>query len=63
MKTKRLNSGSLQGVKRKVRVLARIEAITEAAGHLRLDWTDDPVEKLEGLKIANWLDKKARRLK
>ena len=38
---------------------ARYEALAEAAGHLRLSWTDDPVEFAEGLKMAARLDKQA----
>ncbi len=60
MKTKGLNSAGMQHNEREVRLHARIEAMTEAAEHLRQDWTNDPVEKMEGLKIADWLDKKAR---
>ena len=40
---------------------ARFEALTEAAGHLRLDWTDDKLEWEEGKKIAAWLDREAEK--
>lgn len=38
---------------------ARYEALLEAAGHLRLTWTEDPLEYRQGLKMADWLEKRA----
>lgn len=38
---------------------ARYEALAEAADHLRLTWSDDPVEVEQGLEMADWLDGKA----
>lgn len=38
---------------------ARYEALAEAAEHLRMTWTDCEIEIEEGLRIAEWLDRKA----
>lgn len=38
---------------------ARYEALSEAAQHLRMDWTDDPTESAQGEEMANWLDKQS----
>ena len=38
---------------------ARYEALAEAAEHLRMTWTDCDLEIEEGLRIAEWLDRKA----
>lgn len=38
---------------------ARYEALGEAADHLRLTWTHDPVEIEQGLEMADWLDGQA----
>jgi hypothetical protein len=35
-----------------IRAEARAEAYNEAAGHLEQTWTDDPIEREEGLKLA-----------
>jgi hypothetical protein len=34
---------------------ARGAAYEECAGHLELDWTDDPAEKQEGLRLSELL--------
>jgi hypothetical protein len=44
------------------RLRARAFAYEEAAGHLGLDWTDDPLEFEEGLKLAEKLDAEYDRL-
>jgi hypothetical protein len=33
-------------------LLARAEALEECAGHLELEWTDDPLERAEGMKLG-----------
>lgn len=38
---------------------ARYEALAEAAEHLRVNWSVDPVELREGHEMSHWLDKKA----
>lgn len=40
-------------------LLARAEALAECAEHLRQDWTDNPLERAEGAKIAERLDSEA----
>jgi hypothetical protein len=40
-------------------MLARYEALTEAALHLEMDWTDVPSERAEGLVIAEQLKREA----
>jgi len=42
---------------------ARIEAFEEAARHLRLRWTDDPMEIKAGNELADKLDREADRLR
>jgi hypothetical protein len=44
------------------RLRARAHAYEEAAGHLELDWTDDPTEFEEGIKLSNKLEAEYRRL-
>lgn len=34
------------------RLFAKAEALEECAGHLELDWTEDPVEREEGNKLV-----------
>lgn len=34
---------------------ARFQALDEASEHLRMNWTDDPVEAIEGEVMADWL--------
>lgn len=38
---------------------ARYEAYLEASGHLRLDWTEDETERVEGNKVADMLERQA----
>jgi|GEM_PF-2488661 len=39
---------------------ARYEALAEAAEHLLLlDWTDKPIERTEGVAMAEWLKNQA----
>lgn len=38
---------------------ARYEALSEAAEHLLMDWTDEPTEHAEGLVMSDWLKKEA----
>lgn len=40
--------------------LARIEALEEAAGHLEMDWTEDPEERKQGTWVALVLRHAAR---
>lgn len=41
-------------------MVARYEALTEAAMHLELmDWTDEPSERVEGAVMADWLKREA----
>lgn len=40
---------------------ARNEALEEAAGHLELEWTDDPCERKAGLALAAELRSKIKR--
>ena len=42
-------------------MVARYEALTEAAMHLELDWTDVPSEREEGIVIADWLKREAQK--
>lgn len=44
------------------RLRARAFAYEEAAGHLELDWTDDPMEFEEGLRLAEKLNAEYDRL-
>jgi hypothetical protein len=44
------------------RLRARAYAYEEAAGHLELDWTDNPMEFEEGLRLAKKLDAEYIRL-
>lgn len=44
------------------RLRARAYAYEEAAGHLELDWTDDPMEFEEGLRLAEKLNAEYDRL-
>ena len=44
------------------RLRARAFAYEEAAGHLELDWTNDPVEYEEGLRLAEKLQGEYDRL-
>ncbi len=34
------------------RLRARAEAYREAADHLEMDWTEDPIERAEGRKLT-----------
>lgn len=38
---------------------ARAEALEEAAGHLELDWTEDPIEREQGDIVTAMLRKMA----
>ncbi|HAL2109913.1 TPA: hypothetical protein H5X26_004992 [Escherichia coli] len=40
---------------------ARYEALTEAAEHLLMDWTDNTIEHAEGLVMSDWLKEQARK--
>ena len=40
---------------------ARYEALNEAAEHLLMTWTDNPVESAEGLVMSDWLKEQARK--
>lgn len=43
-------------------MVARYEALTEAAMHLELmDWTDVPSEREEGAVMADWLKREAQK--
>lgn len=43
-------------------MVARYEALTEAAMHLELvDWTDIPSEREEGVVMADWLKREAQK--
>lgn len=46
----------------KRQMIARYEALTEAAMHLELvDWTDVPSEREEGVVMADWLKREAQK--
>lgn len=34
---------------------ARFQALDEASEHLRMNWTDNPLEAVEGEVMADWL--------
>ncbi|WP_147464747.1 hypothetical protein [Pseudomonas cannabina] len=38
---------------------ARYEALAEASEHLRMNWTDVPIEAVEGEIMAEWLHTQA----
>jgi hypothetical protein len=38
---------------------ARYEALAEASEHLRMNWTDKPIEAAEGEIMADWLQAQA----
>lgn len=38
---------------------ARYEALVEASEHLRMNWTNKPLEAVEGEVMANWLHTQA----
>lgn len=38
---------------------ARYEALVEASEHLRMNWTNKPLEAVEGEVMANWLQTQA----
>lgn len=42
-------------------MVARYEALTEAALHLEMDWTDEPSEKTEGIVMSDWLKREAQK--
>ena len=44
-------------------LLARAEVYAEAAGHLELEWTEDPIERAEGNKIKLKFYREAARLR
>lgn len=46
----------------KERTEARIQALEECADHLELHWTDDNLEREEGMKLAGQLRRKVREL-
>lgn len=39
---------------------ARFQALDEAAEHLTLAWTDNPIEQQEGYAMSQWLREQAR---
>lgn len=45
------------------RLRARANAYEEAAGHLELNWTDDPLEREEGDRLTRLLQAECRRLR
>jgi hypothetical protein len=49
-------------MKRWVRLTARAQALESCADHLYLDWTDDPIERCEGLKLSRQLREQAGRI-
>ncbi|QOI07930.1 MULTISPECIES: hypothetical protein [Pseudomonas syringae group] len=40
---------------------ARYEALAEASEHLRMEWTDNDLEAIEGHLMADWLQEQARK--
>lgn len=48
---------------RRIRLEARLEVLNELAGHLELDWTDDPEERAEGMRFSKRFHKQAEKVK
>lgn len=40
---------------------ARYQALDEASEHLRMEWTDNETEAVQGFVMADWLQEQARK--